>query len=135
MRLAPCKRSLGLAISGARRRKRIGANFPCENTTFVANAGDSTRPAYRGPSLTLNSMARLGQRLQFDPFVMLYHQKDSVNVGLYRVTPTVRLDYRVLDSWTFEASGGVEKTLTDSSTQRDSTTRQFFFWGLRWGVS
>ena len=41
------------------------------------------------------------------------------------------MDYRFSDSWTFEASGGVEKTLTDSETQKDSTLRQFFFFGLR----
>ena len=38
-------------------------------------------------------------------------------------------------SWTFEASGGVENTLTDSATQKDSTLRQFFFFGLRWDFS
>ena len=113
----------------------IGANFPFESTTFVANASYITSPAYRGQSLSLNSLARLGPRLQFDTFVILYHQKDSFNVELYRVTPTVRVDYRFLDSWTFEATGGVEKTLTDSSTQKDATTRQFFFFGLRWDFS
>jgi hypothetical protein len=80
-------------------------------------------------------MARLGPRLQFDTFVILYYQKDSFDVELYRVTPTIRIDYRFLDSWTFEASGGVEKTLTDSTTQKDSTTREFFFFGLRWDFS
>lgn len=113
----------------------IGANFPFESTTFVANASYITSPAYRGESLTLNSLARLGQQWQFDTFVILYHQKDSFNVELYRVTPTVPMDSRFLDSWTFEASGGVEKTLTDSSTQKDSTSRQFLFFGLRWDFS
>ncbi|MEI8016014.1 MAG: hypothetical protein WCH20_14405 [Nitrospira sp.] len=113
----------------------IGAHFPFENTTFVANASYSTSQAYRGESLTLNSLARLGQQWQFDTFVLLYHQKDSFGVELYRVTPTARLNYRFLDSWTFEATGGVEKTRTDSSTQKDSTLRQFFFFGLRWDFS
>lgn len=113
----------------------IGANFPFENTTFVANASYITSPAYRGQSLSLNSMARLGPRLQFDTFVILYHQKDSFDVAMYRVTPTIRVDYRFFNSWTFEASGGVEKTLTDSSTQKDTTLREFFFFGLRWDFS
>lgn len=113
----------------------IGANVPFENTTFVANATYLSSPAFRGQSLMLSSMARLGQRVQFDTFVILYHQKDSFDVDLYRVTPTIRIDYRFLDSWTFEASGGVEKTQTDSTTQKDSTTREFFFFGLRWDFS
>jgi hypothetical protein len=113
----------------------IGANFPFESTTFVANASYITSQAYEGQSLTLNLLARLGQQLQFDTFVLLYHQTDSFDTELYRVTPTVRIDYRFFDSWTFEASGAVEKTRTDSSTQKDSTLRQFFFFGLRWDFS
>lgn len=113
----------------------IGANFPFESTTFVANASYITSPAYRGQSLTLNSLARLGQQLQFDTFVLLYHQKDSFGVELYRVTPTVRIDYRFFDSWTIEGTGGYEKTLTESSTQKDSTSRQFFYFGIRWDFS
>jgi tetratricopeptide (TPR) repeat protein len=110
----------------------IGSHFPFDNTTFVANASYITSPAYRGQSLSLNSLARIGTKWQFDTFLIFYHQKDSNDVSLYRVTPTIRLDYRFLDGWTFEASGGVEKTYQDSPTQKDSTTREFFFTGLRW---
>ncbi|THJ25007.1 MAG: hypothetical protein CAF45_002520 [Nitrospira sp. CG24E] len=113
----------------------IGANFPFENTTFVANASYISSPAYRGQSLTLNSLARFGQQLRFDTFVLLYHQKDSFGVELYRATPTVRIDYRFFDNWTFEATGGLEKTVQNSATQKDTTTREFFFFGLRWDFS
>ncbi|NOS83478.1 MAG: hypothetical protein E8D46_06850 [Nitrospira sp.] len=113
----------------------IGTNFPVENMTFVANASYITSQAYRAQSLTLNSLARLGQNVQFDTFVLLYHQKDSFDVDLYRVTPTARINYRFFDNWTLEASGGLEKTLTQSATLKDSTSRQFFFFGLRWDFS
>lgn len=113
----------------------IGANFPFEGTTFVANASYIMSPAYQGQSLTLNSLARLSPQSQFDTFILLYHQKDSFDVELYRVTPTVRIDYRFFNSWTIEATGGLEKTMTQSSAQKDSTTRQFFYFGLRWDFS
>ena len=113
----------------------IGTNFPFENTTFVANGSYITSPAYKGQSLSLNSLARLTPKLQFDTFVIMYHQKDNLNVELYRITPTIRVDYRFFNSWTLEGSGGVEKTFSDSSNQKDSTTRQFFFFGLRWDFS
>ena len=113
----------------------IGTKFPFESTTFVVNASYITSPAYRGQSLTLNSLARLSPQLQFDTFVLLYHQTTSFDEKLYRVTPTVRIDYRFFDNWTIEGTGGYEKTLTDSSTQKDSTTRQFFYFGLRWDFS
>lgn len=113
----------------------IGANFPFENTTFVANASYIDNQSYRGQSVTLNSLARLGSAWQFDTFLIFYHQTDRAQVELYRVTPTIRLDYRFLNSWTIEGSGGVEKTITTSPTQKDSTTREFFFFGLRWDFS
>jgi tetratricopeptide (TPR) repeat protein len=113
----------------------IGSNLPVENTTFVANASYISSQVYQGQSLTLNSLARLGERLQFDTFVLLYHQKSSDDVDLYRVTPTARMNYRFFNSWTLEATGGVEKTKTDSSAQKDSTLREFFYFGVRWDFS
>ncbi len=109
----------------------IGTKFPFENTTLVANASYITSPAYRAQSFTINTLARFGPQLQVDGFVLLYHQKSSDNVDLYRATPTIRMNYRFFDDWTFEVSGGYEKTLTDSSTTKDSTSREFFFFGLR----
>ena len=100
--------------------------------TFVANGSYITSSAYTGQALSLNSLARLTPQWQFDTFIILYRQKDNLNVELYRVTPTIRIDYRFFNSWTLEGSGGIEMTLSDSPTQKDSTTREFFFAGLRW---
>ncbi len=113
----------------------IGANILLENNTLVVNASYIDNQAYRGQSVSLNSLARLGSQWQFDTFLIFYHQTDSTDVELYRVTPTIRMDYRFLSNWTLEGSGGIEKTLTTSPNQKDSTTRQFFFFGLRWDFS
>lgn len=113
----------------------IGTNFLFENNTFVVNGSYIDNQAYRGQSLSLNSLARIGSQWQFDTFVIFYHQTDSTDVELYRVTPTVRMDYRFLNNWTIEGSGGIEKTISTSPSQKDSTTRQFFFIGLRWDFS
>lgn len=113
----------------------IGTNVLFGNTTFVANASYNSADTYRGQTLSLNFLSRLGQQVQFDSFVILYHQTDINSVELYRVTPTVRLDYRFLNSWTFEATGGYEQTMSDSPTQKDMTSRQFFYLGFRWDFS
>jgi hypothetical protein len=113
----------------------IGSRFPVENNTVVINGSYTSSPAYRGQTLTLNSLSRLGTQWQFDTFLILYHQKDNNDVDLYRVTPTIRMDYRFFNSLTFEASGGVEQTYTNSATQKDTTRREFFFVGLRWDFS
>ena len=113
----------------------IGTDLPFERQTVVLNASYITSPAYRGESVTLSTLGRYGEKWQADLFLILYHQKDSSSVNLYRGTPTFRVNYRFFDSWLFEASAGVEKTITDSSSQRDSTLREFFFGGIRWDFS
>ena len=109
----------------------IGTDVPFKRHTFVINANYITSPAYHGDSVTLNSLGRYGEKWQLDLFLILYHQKDSSNVTLYRGTPSFRVNYRFLDNWMFETSAGVEKTITDSVIQHDSTLREFFFSGIR----
>lgn len=113
----------------------IGADIPFDQSTVVMNASYISSDAYRGESVTLNMLGRLGQQWQIDTFLILYHQKDSSSVELYRATPTLRVDYRLRDAWTLEGSGGIEKTWTDSPVQKDSTLREFFFFGVRWDFS
>lgn len=113
----------------------IGTNVPFENNTVVFNASYIDNNAYKGQSVSLNTLTRFGSQLQSNVFINFYHQTDSQNVELFRVTPTLRVDYRFSNGWTIEGSGGIEKTTTSSQTQKDSTLREFFFFGLRWDFS
>lgn len=113
----------------------IGTNVPFDNNTVVVNASYIDNNAYKGQSVSLNTLTRFGSQLQSNIFINFYHQTDSQAVELFRVTPTLRVDYRFANGWTIEGSGGIEKTTTSSQTQRDSTLREFFFFGLRWDFS
>ncbi len=113
----------------------IGTNVPFESNTVVFNASYIDNNAYKGQSVSLNTLTRFGSQLQTNVFINFYHQTDSQAVELFRVTPTLRVDYRFSNGWTIEGSGGIEKTTTSSQTQKDSTLREFFFFGLRWDFS
>lgn len=113
----------------------IGTNVPFENNTVVFNSSYIDNNAYKGQSVSLNTLTRFGSQLQTNVFINFYHQTDSQDVELFRVTPTLRVDYRFSNGWTIEGSGGIEKTTTSSQTQKDSTLREFFFFGLRWDFS
>ena len=113
----------------------IGTNVPFDNNTVVFNASYIDNNAYKGQSVSFNTLTRFGSQLQSNVFINFYHQIDSQNVELFRVTPTLRVDYRFSNGWTIEGSGGIEKTTTSSQTQKDSTLREFFFFGLRWDFS
>lgn len=113
----------------------IGTDVPFEQSTLVLNASYIDNNAYKGQSATFNSLTRIGSDLQLNTFLIFYHQKDSLDVHLYRITPTLRVDYRLYNGWTIEGSGGIEQTFSTGPLQKDSTTREFFFFGLRWDFS
>lgn len=113
----------------------IGTNVPVEQSTLVLNASYIDNNAYKGQSVTFNSLMRIGSGLQLNTFLIFYHQKDDLDVHLYRITPTFRADYQVYNGWTIEGSGGIEQTFSNGPLQKDSTTREFFFFGLRWDFS
>jgi tetratricopeptide (TPR) repeat protein len=113
----------------------IGNRFPTESMTLVMNGSYITNEAYKAQTFTVNSLMRINPQFQFDTFVILYHQKDNLGVDLYRMTPTLRMNYRFFNNWTLEGSGGFEQSLSYSATQKDSMRREFFFLGLRWDFS
>ncbi len=113
----------------------IGNRFPTENMTLVMNSSYITNEAYKAQTLTLNTLTRISPQFQFDTFVILYHQRDNLGVDLYRMTPTLRMNYRFFNNWTLEGSGGIEQSLSNSAAQKDSMRREFFFLGLRWDFS
>ncbi len=113
----------------------IGSKIPFDNNTLVMNASYIDNQAYKGQSVSLNSLTRFSPQLQANLFLIFYHQTSSHDVELYRITPTLRMDYRLFNNWTIEGSGGIERTVTTSPTQKDWTMREFFFVGLRWDFS
>jgi hypothetical protein len=113
----------------------IGNRFPVENTTLVVNGSYITNSAYKAQILTFNTLTRITQQFQLDTIVTVYHQKDNLGVDLYRMTPTLRMNYRFFNNWTLEGSGGLEQSLSYSAMQKDSMRREFFFLGIRWDFS
>ena len=77
----------------------IGNRFPAENMTLVMNGSYITNEAYKAQTFTVNSLMRINPQFQFDTFVILYHQKDNLGVDLYRVTPTLRMNYRFFNNF------------------------------------
>ena len=93
----------------------------------------SETPSHFGCTSTVS----IGHHRQFGKCVLFLASAawDWLYVDLYRVTPTVRMDFRFFDSLTFVASGGVEKTLMDRRCKKIRRCGRFFFFGLQWDFS
>ena len=110
----------------------IGANIIWENHTFVANAGYTHNRDFKGQSLGFSSLARIQNTWQIDSLLNLFRQTSSGDNTTYRITPSVRVDYRVRKDLALEGLFGVEQNFSNSPSVDSTTTREFFYFGLRW---
>lgn len=71
------------------------------------------------------------RRLDLEPSLRYYTQKDTFEVRLTRLTPLLRLTYRVRERITLEGEFAWEKSRTVSPVQQENTVRQFWYIGYR----
>jgi hypothetical protein len=88
--------------------------------------------SYQGQSVSLSNRTVLQDRWTLDFSLRYYTQQDDLNTDLARLTPMLRVGYRLGDHLTFETEAGVEKTTTTSTAQTDETKRRFWMLGYRW---
>ncbi|MCG6934130.1 MAG: hypothetical protein LJE57_10860 [Gallionella sp.] len=110
----------------------IGNNLLFENDLGVASASIISARTYKGQSLALTQTEILRQRWRTDVSLQLYHQKDNLDTRMTRITPSLRLSYRMTESVNFDAEGGIEDIHITSPTQDQKSTRKYIYVGYRW---
>jgi hypothetical protein len=110
----------------------IGADIFWNNHTLVANTSYIHNRDFDGQSLSLSSLARIQNKWQIDSLVNFFHQTSFNDTDLYRISPSIRVDYRLHANIALEGLFGIEQTWSNSSNQEDSILREFFFFGIRW---
>jgi len=99
-------------------------------TVFNVSATDS--PTFTGYSAALNQVLVLAEKWTFEPALRYYQQKDTAEVELRRLGPSLRVAYRPQERISLEGEVVWERTLTNSPTLDDRTTRNFVSLGYRW---
>jgi len=110
----------------------IGNNLLLENDLGLVSANYINAPTYKGQSLALTQSDTLWQRWRLDASLLLYSQNDSQSVHETRITPSLKMNYRMNESMSFDFEGGIEDTHTSSSTQDQKVRRKYFYMGYRW---
>jgi hypothetical protein len=87
---------------------------------------------YDGDSIAFASRTPIQNNWTFDLSLVYYKQLSSTQVESTRLTPIVRVGYRLRDKVTFELEVGQETGHTYSSTLTDDTKRTFYSLGYRW---
>lgn len=110
----------------------IGSNLYSVRDTHVFNANFLKGPTYRGTLLSYNNLTSVGDKWQVEPSVRYYVQNDSDGSKSERISPGLRLTYRILQQVTVES----ELTYEHSTSTRPGATgtgdRVFYYLGGRY---
>ena len=110
----------------------IGNNLLLENDLGVASASYINAQAYKGESLAFTQTETFRQRWRLDVSLQLYNQNDNMDVHMTRVTPSLKLSYRMNESMSFDGEGGVENTHNSGPITDERTRRYYVYIGYRW---
>jgi len=72
------------------------------------------------------------QRWRLDVSLQLYNQRDNLDVHMTRITPSLKLSYRMNESMSFDGEGGVENTHNSSVIKDEKIRRYYVYTGYRW---
>jgi hypothetical protein len=99
----------------------------------IVNVGSVRGETFRGASYNLSHVVAT-ERWRTEVLVRWYRQRDDQDAVLRRITPTLRLGYRIRTSVSLEAEVGAETTTNEGPRQSDRTRRRFFSLGYRWDI-
>lgn len=109
-----------------------GSNLLGLRDITVFNVSATRSPTFSGRSAALNQVLVLAERWTFEPALRYYQQRDTAEVELRRLGPSLRVAYRPQERVSLEGEVAWERTETSSPTLDDRTTRNFVSLGYRW---
>ncbi|MFZ5539276.1 MAG: hypothetical protein ACOY5V_06000 [Pseudomonadota bacterium] len=109
----------------------IGSNLYSSRDSSVFTLMLVNGPTYDSWLLTYNNVTGLFERWSFEPSLRYYQQRDTTDVKLARVSPSLRLSWRPTQASVLELDYLLERTRTTAPTTSDTTTRHFLSIGYR----
>ncbi len=109
----------------------IGSNLYSSSDSSVFTLMLVNGPNYDSWLVTYNNVTGLFERWSFEPALRYYHQRDTADVKLARVSPSLRLSWRPTQASVLELDYLLEHTRTTAPTTSETTTRQFLSVGYR----
>ena len=110
----------------------IGNNVLFENDLGLVTASFVHAPTYKGQSLVFNQVESYRENFRMDFSLQLYSQNDNFGVHQTRITPSLKLSYRMNETVSFDGEGGIENTHDSGATKDAKITRKYFYIGYRW---
>jgi tetratricopeptide (TPR) repeat protein len=109
----------------------IGTNLYSKRDTSVFSFNYLDGPTQTGVLVSYNNLSGLGD-WTVEPSLKYYHQTDTQDVTLDRVTPSLRLSYQAGPRVTLESEMTWEISRTEGPSSREDSTRSYYYVGYRW---
>jgi len=109
-----------------------GNNLFLANDLGVANVSYTTAPTFTAQTVAFTQVETFNQKWIVNMLLQLYMQRDNQGRHQTNITPRLHVTYRLYDTVSLEAEGGLEDGHTSSSTQDDKTRRKYFSVQYRW---
>jgi hypothetical protein len=110
----------------------IGSNLYSVRDTHVFNANFLKGPTYTGTLLSYNNLTSVGDKWQIEPSIRYYIQNDSDGSRSQRLSPGLRLTYRVLQQVTLESELTYERSKSNKPLAAETADRVFYYLGGRY---
>lgn len=115
----------------------IGTNLYSARDTHVFAASAVQGPDLKGWLASYNNLSVVNTAWQLEPSLRLYRQRQQTTLGQIntsRVTPGLRVSYRIGQRWTLESDLSVEFSKTHGPNQNESATRVYYSLGYRYDL-
>lgn len=91
-------------------------------------------PKYNAQNYSLSHSMTLREHWRVDSALGYYHEHRANDIRTWKITPSIRFNYRFKDTLSFEAQYTLDRTRTDDPTTDtwSGSTRQTLFMGYRW---
>jgi hypothetical protein len=87
-------------------------------------------PLFRGQQYMYSNVSLLGN-WRVEPSIRYYHQDDTLDVDLRRITPGLRVSYQIRRALAIESEYTFERSHTSSQTTEEVADRHFWYLGYR----
>jgi hypothetical protein len=110
-----------------------GSNVYSTRDIVSINVSVLKSDTLHGTQLALNNMTGLrDNKLSFEPSIRFYTQTDNAGTKVFRVSPGVRLSYKVSERASVTGETIYEKSQTDGVTNHEDSSSVYFYAGYRY---
>jgi tetratricopeptide (TPR) repeat protein len=109
----------------------IGLNLYSSLDTHIFSANFLSGPTYKGTMLSYNNMTAFGEALRIEPSLRFYTQVTSTGDKTNRLSPGLRLTYRIMNRLSLESELSMEFSETKGAMRNETSQRMFYYVGLR----